>query len=164
MLPEVDGPVRERAVLVNKNTDKLLTVNSRHVNKSTFCDMLTVDKSVYFYTPPKNLRKSRLKSTNGKKTTPPGNNPPAVIIRETLRTVELGNGRKWWESDQQRNSCHAFSIYSTWITIISFYFLGRVLCQLFFFEYFWGSYEGMPGKLVKRQNSSNFEAIKRERW
>ena len=56
--PEVDGPVRERAVLVNKNTDKLLTVNSRHVNKSTFCDMLTVDiptvylSTVYFYTPP----------------------------------------------------------------------------------------------------------------
>ena len=51
--PEVDGPVRERAVLVNKNTDKLSTVDSRHVDKSTFCDMLTVNiPTVYFYTPP----------------------------------------------------------------------------------------------------------------
>ena len=33
MRPEVDGPVRERAVLVNKNTDKLSTVESRHVKK-----------------------------------------------------------------------------------------------------------------------------------
>ena len=59
VLPEAGGPVRERAVLVNKNTEKLSTVDSQHVDKSTFCDMLTFDiptvylSTVYFYTPPR---------------------------------------------------------------------------------------------------------------